>query len=242
MTIREQALAAPVAVLLVLALDARRRGTFRWRVLIANGAAFGLAVLAFELWRRSLPDGDPPQIESPQQLLQTLFHTSVQAYFTLALALVPVVFLVARPWTWRLRTWLVALAVAVVAALTVASYGQLGFFLAKYSIAPGGPYWGPATVPRLPAARLAAGGHAGLRVGRADVRRAGAPDPHPGPAARRLRAAGCRRDAGRRGDRPVGLRPLLPMVMAPLLAVLLAERAPQHRAGCTPCSARSPAC
>lgn len=139
-TIREQALAAPVALLLLAFVQTVRRRTLRLSTVLCGIAGFLLAVAAFELWRRALPDGDPPQINGPHLMLVALMQTFLQAYFTMALAMAPVVFLVARPWTWRPATWLVVAVTAAVAILAVIDYGQAGLFLPNY-IDPAGPYW-----------------------------------------------------------------------------------------------------
>ena len=86
-TIREQAVAAPVAVILAAGWQLRSAP----RALAALGSALVVVVgmlLGFEAWRGSLPHGDPLTIDWWPALWQ---HLLVKTYLTLALLLSPVV-------------------------------------------------------------------------------------------------------------------------------------------------------
>lgn len=106
-TIREQAVAAPVAVLVAAlwTMRSRRRG------ILAVALVAGGLLVAFELWRRSLPYGDPPQMGLD---LQRGLMVAVRSPFTLSLVLLPALLLVVRP-----RQWSRAAAVAAVAVPTL---------------------------------------------------------------------------------------------------------------------------
>ncbi|HEV7978740.1 glycosyltransferase family 39 protein [Amycolatopsis sp.] len=150
-TIREQALAAPAAVLLLAAVAAwRSRRKRDWIVLCVTGALFLLGALGFELWRQSYGAGDPPVLSVPSTLLQLGGSVVVRGYFLLALGLVPAVLLVARPWRWGRWAILGSLAAFAVAVAAVLRFGVQGFFVGNY-LDPAGPYWGagngrPATI------------------------------------------------------------------------------------------------
>ncbi|MDK9656132.1 hypothetical protein [Propionibacterium freudenreichii] len=129
-TIREQTLAALAAVLLVAFFDRRvRRPTAALVSMICLGA-----IGAFELWRQSLPLGDHPQVQlSPAAAGQTVLAGGL----TLALFLLPVAGLVARPWRWGWPARLVALATTALCAVLV-FVARIGY-LPNY-LAPGGAY------------------------------------------------------------------------------------------------------
>ncbi|MFC4606078.1 hypothetical protein [Rhodococcus kronopolitis] len=140
-TIREQALAAPAAVLLVAAAAAwRSRSRRAWAVTVCAGAALGAAIVGFELWRQSYGAGDPPVVAVPESLTKVGATVLVQGYFVLALAAAPAVLLVARPWRWGRGALLAAAAAAAVAAGAVLHFGRQGFFVGNY-LDPAGPYW-----------------------------------------------------------------------------------------------------
>ena len=147
-TIREQAIAAPVAVLLAAAYVTWRSRRFRWSTLVGWGAALAVALVVFEVWRRSFNAEDPPVVAVPPALLSHGLETLVRGYFTAALGLAPAVLLVARPWRWVLRDWIVAAVAAAVAVLAVHDYHALTFFPPNY-LDPHGPY--PAAGNGLPA-------------------------------------------------------------------------------------------
>jgi hypothetical protein len=140
-TIREQALAAPVSVLLVAGLATwRGRGGFRWTVLAGAAAGLVAAVVAFEVWRNSFSGGDPPALSASHSWLPLATGALVRGYFILALGLLPAVLLVARPWRWRRGALLAAVLTLVVAAVAVHTYHVQGFFPGNY-LDPSGPYW-----------------------------------------------------------------------------------------------------
>jgi hypothetical protein len=94
-TVREQAVAAPAAVVLAAAWTwsgRRRLGA------IGVGVAVVAAAAVFEIWRRSLPFGDSPMLNfDPGHMLAIASGAS----FTMALYLAPAIFLIARPAGWN---------------------------------------------------------------------------------------------------------------------------------------------
>jgi hypothetical protein len=124
-TVREQALAAPAAVVVVAALAWRGR---RRAAVVACGLVAASAFVVFEWWRRSLPYGDPLHLElSPRPAV----NAAVQTALTMALFLAPAVALVARPARWGRRARIAGVTVLAVAALvTVVERG--GIFLGNY--------------------------------------------------------------------------------------------------------------
>lgn len=155
-TVREQAVAAPVAVLVAACLAWRGP---RRRLPLGLGAAVVVLFVAFELWRRGLPYGDPPVWRpSPEALLPSLVSGSLW----LGLACLPVAFVVARPWRWRGAGWIAALAVGGLGLRHVLQRPEAAL-MGNY-LGPGGPY-GSASVrwvyplhePRLWTAVAAAG-------------------------------------------------------------------------------------
>jgi len=126
-TIREQDLVGPVVAVAVTAVawSGRKRA-----VALAYGAAAAGAILAFEVWRRALPDGDPPgfQLDPGYALSST-----VRAAFTIALYLAPALFLVARPARWAASTrWASGTVLVGAVAVSVVRRGDvvLGNYLA----------------------------------------------------------------------------------------------------------------
>ena len=112
-TIREQAVAAPVAVLAAALWTMRSRR----RAILGVALVAGGLLMAFEMWRRSLPYGDPPQVGLD---LQRGLMVAVRSPFTLSLVLLPALLLVVRP-----RRWSRA---AVAASLAVPALGLLAAF------------------------------------------------------------------------------------------------------------------
>ncbi|WP_034271877.1 glycosyltransferase family 39 protein [Actinospica robiniae] len=114
-TVREQTIAATVAVLLAALLRPRlrRRGMLIWFGLLT--VVLGAAAGAFELWRRTLPNGSSPtfeQISRPD--MSAVIAGFLGGVLLLGLVVSPLVFLVARPSTfspsaraWSRRTLLV---------------------------------------------------------------------------------------------------------------------------------------
>jgi len=113
-TVREAALAAPVAVLLAAALP-RRSASASLRVLaLPAGAVVAVAVLAFELWRRALAAGDPPRLGLDPAA--TVGH-ALEALFWIALVLSPVTLCWAARWRSPRTWWAVAAAGGLAAVL-----------------------------------------------------------------------------------------------------------------------------
>ena len=82
---REQALAAPVAVLLWLGLSEHRSG--HQRIVAAAAVAFVVSVVAVELWRHGLPYDSAPEVVSTSR---ASVYELVRAAVVLGLALIPV--------------------------------------------------------------------------------------------------------------------------------------------------------
>lgn len=140
-TIREQALAALAAVVLVALASAwRSRERWYWIATGCASVAIGAAIIGFELWRQSYSAGDPPVIAIPEDLWTAGASVLVQGYFVVALASAPAVLLVARPWRWGRGAIVGAAVTAVVAIVAVFSFGRRKFFVGNY-IDPSGPYW-----------------------------------------------------------------------------------------------------
>ncbi|MCJ0894453.1 hypothetical protein [Rhodococcus sp. ARC_M5] len=140
-TIREQALAAPAAVLLVGITFALRSHRRRDVITIGCvGAVLGLAMVGFELGRQSYGAGDPPVIAVPENLIRVGGTVLAQGYFLLALVVSPALLLVARPWRWGRVPLLAAVVTAAVAVVAVDYFGRRAFFVGNY-LDPAGPYW-----------------------------------------------------------------------------------------------------
>lgn len=140
-TIREQAIAAPVAVLTIAGFRAWRSGRGRDRLgVVALAAVAVVGALVFEWWRQTFPGVDPPVVAVPADKLDVGGKVLAQGFFVLALGLAPAVLLVARPWRWRLGAVCVAAVVTVAAVVRVRSDGAQKFFVGNY-LDPDGPYW-----------------------------------------------------------------------------------------------------
>ena len=127
-TIREQDLVGPVVAVAVTVVAWRGRKRL---AAIALGVLAAGAVVAFELWRRSLPFGDPPGFHPD---LQATIDPTVQTVFTLALYVSPAVLFVARPGDWSRRVRLASLGVFALALWTAVRWdGEvfLGNYLAR---------------------------------------------------------------------------------------------------------------
>ncbi|SER50199.1 Dolichyl-phosphate-mannose-protein mannosyltransferase [Propionibacterium cyclohexanicum] len=112
-TIREQVLVVPVSILII----AVREWKGRPRLLAGLQAVALVVVLAvFEQWRRSLPLGDSPLLRLD---LTNASTTLLEALTALALYLLPVALLLARPIAWSVRArWAGAVSALVIFALT----------------------------------------------------------------------------------------------------------------------------
>ena len=138
-TIREQALAAPAALLLYALMSHRARRRVRVATVFTAAALFAAAFLILSVWYATLPNGDPPRLKVAPALLGAMTDLSVRSFFTLALPLAPAVLLVARPWNWNRRAVVVSGAMAVVGAMAIHDFGAKYFFLGNY-LASGGAY------------------------------------------------------------------------------------------------------
>jgi hypothetical protein len=116
-TIREEALAAPAAIVIVGLYTYRSRMRVTGKYLVGASAIFAVLILAFLHWRDGMPNGqDPHLVFHPAQLPGQVLDVAGSMYFTLGALLAPVALLVARPWRWSWVSWL---AVAVVAGLAI---------------------------------------------------------------------------------------------------------------------------
>jgi hypothetical protein len=125
-TIREQAVAAPVAVLLVAMFVWRK--TPQFKAAVALLVATVATVLVFELWRRGLPNDDPLPTHFA---LGNFGRTPVRFVCTLALFLSPAVFLTSRPRSWN-RTARVAAVVMLVGIAAIWARTRSTILLGNY--------------------------------------------------------------------------------------------------------------
>jgi hypothetical protein len=86
-TVREHAIAAPVAVLLVALWTWRRSRSRGFWTAAALLGGLAVATTAFEYWRRALPGDDPPTLLTPQ--LGTLAFSLLSMLLALGLACLP---------------------------------------------------------------------------------------------------------------------------------------------------------
>jgi len=129
-TIREQALVGLGAVL-VAGWWLRRPSR---RLVYASGILAVLIVVAFEVWRQSLPGGDPPT--GSGALGAYAIRTVIKIPATMGLFLLPVLVAVARPRQWRpLARWLAGGSALLYAAVAVwwQSHG-ISFLVGNYLI------------------------------------------------------------------------------------------------------------
>jgi hypothetical protein len=120
-TIREQTIAAPVAVL-AAALARRDLRVRAFLVpLFGIGAVLAVGDGVFELWRRRQPGGSSPSFDATHfPGAHAVLVDSAGAYLMVALIVSPLILLAARPWRWSWAargTSLVALAVLLTAVL-----------------------------------------------------------------------------------------------------------------------------
>jgi hypothetical protein len=131
-TVREQAIVGPVAAVVVTV--AAWRGRQR-RIALVGGVLSALGILWFEVWRRSLPNGQGPAFHLyPAEVART----AVFECFTVALAVFPAVLVTARPGGWSRRARLMS-ALALVVAVAEAYRRDGNVFLGNY-MWPGGAY------------------------------------------------------------------------------------------------------
>lgn len=131
-TIREQAIAAPVAVLVAALWTMRSRR----RSILVIAVVAGAAMVAFELWRRSLPYGDPPQVGVD---LERGLMVAVRSPFTMALVLAPAVVLVARPSRWSRAAVAAAVGVPALGVLAAVAVANRRVLMPNY-LDQNGPY------------------------------------------------------------------------------------------------------
>lgn len=131
-TIRQQAIAAPVAVCLCLLWERRFRTGRRLAALLGGGTAFSIAFLIFYAWHGGLPKSDPPQYQLAADWPSQLHHLAIQSWFTLAVPLAPAVFHAARPRQWSKAARWTAFAAGFVAVDARHSFGQQNMFLQNY--------------------------------------------------------------------------------------------------------------
>jgi len=129
-TVREAAIAAPVAVLLAAV---RPRSPGLRRPARAAAVVLGAAVLAFEVWRRSLPHGDQPHVTLDAGA--TAAHV-LEALLWAGLVLAPVTLCWGARWRSR-RTWLLIGAAGVLAGVLRLALHR-PFFPANYLSRRGG--------------------------------------------------------------------------------------------------------
>lgn len=139
-TVREQAIVGPIVAVVVTA--AAWRGGKRRTALIA-GTVCALAILLFEVWRRSLPYDSGSRVMHIGDSLVFAFMTAVFGCFSLALAVFPAVLVSTRPRDWsrrarRMSASALVLGVLVVVAAT-AFRMESSIFLGNY-LAQGGAY------------------------------------------------------------------------------------------------------
>jgi hypothetical protein len=141
-TIRVQAIAAPVAIVLVALVGLRRRsGPRRVGVLVVIGTAVLFVVVfgAFTLWHGTLANRDAAVLLLRTDAPVAALRGAVQSWFTIALVAGPVALAVARPWRWRWRGWTAVVIAAVAGGVTEHLLGAEGFFIGNY-LAPTGAY------------------------------------------------------------------------------------------------------
>jgi hypothetical protein len=131
-TVRELAIVGPVVSVVVTV--AAWRGRKRWIALV-GGVISAVAIFLFEIWRRSLPFGDPPSFRLNPDYVAVI---AISACFTVAFAVFPAVLVTARPgnWSWRAR---LMSAVALLVSVTQAYLLKGNVFLPNY-FAQGGAY------------------------------------------------------------------------------------------------------
>lgn len=128
-TIREQAIAAPIAVLAWAAITSRTRRNLSMRIVVFACLAGAALFVGFLLWRQALPHGDHPHVTlTAGYFLGSLRRQIPGEYLTLALPLTPAIALVARPRQWKRAEWCAA---GVGCALVVMGW-RSGFFFGNY--------------------------------------------------------------------------------------------------------------
>jgi hypothetical protein len=136
-TIRLQAVAAPVALVVWAVLARRQASRLERRTRISRSFAIGAgAVIAalfalFTTWQTSLPNGDLASYDVPADWFSVLISDTVKGFFEAALIGGPVALLAGKPWTWRWPSWCTAGGVAVAGIIAARVFGR-DFFLPNY--------------------------------------------------------------------------------------------------------------
>jgi hypothetical protein len=146
-TIRAQAVAAPVAIVLVALLGLRRRAASPDRgarrvgpvLIIGSAVVFAVAFAFFTHWHDTLANLDAASLQLRTDAPIAVLRGAVQSWFTVAIVAGPVALAVARPWRWRWRGWSAAVVAAAAGATVEHRLGVQDFFIGNY-LAPGGAY------------------------------------------------------------------------------------------------------
>jgi hypothetical protein len=131
-TIRAQALAAPLALLLHALLTRRGRSKVGLPQITGAAAVFGVAFVSFNSWHGALANVDPPTYAAAKSLVDTTVNLALPAFFTLALPIAPAVALVARPWHWSRPAQLTSMGTALVGLMALHDLTPQGFLLGNY--------------------------------------------------------------------------------------------------------------
>ncbi|MBS2962193.1 glycosyltransferase family 39 protein [Actinocrinis puniceicyclus] len=99
-TIREQALAAPAAVLAAALLRPETRRALGLTRILAVGVALMAGLGAFELWRRGVPGGGAPPFANSILTTRLVTAQAGEAWLTISLGVSPAVLLGSRPLRW----------------------------------------------------------------------------------------------------------------------------------------------
>jgi hypothetical protein len=137
-SIREQAVAAPLAFLLYALPTSRRRERVDLKVLIVGAACLAVPALVMLHWRSGLAGANNPVVSfSLMPFIRDSWSVLKLCYFTLAIPLAPLALLTMRPRNWRLGSWLTA--AVILAGGLYLNVSHLGYVLGNY-INPGGEY------------------------------------------------------------------------------------------------------
>jgi 4-amino-4-deoxy-L-arabinose transferase-like glycosyltransferase len=109
-TIREEAILAPVAVIIYGFFTDTTRTRLKRRQLLTAAGGFVLLLLIFLGWRSGLPQANNPPVllGAVYKVLIRVKDITPKLYYTLALGISPAVFLTARPMRWSKTSWWVA--------------------------------------------------------------------------------------------------------------------------------------
>lgn len=121
-TVREQSLAVLAAITVVGAWKCREQ---RRQLLALTGLAL-LLLLAFEVWRRMLPNGDPPVFWLSGR---GLTDTTPRLLLTVGFVLAPAAIAIARPQRWSRWGWFAAALATGLAGYTLICAGDSPFLM-----------------------------------------------------------------------------------------------------------------